>query len=76
LFIYHSEKTAKKKRMLVTQEDGNTKVVRKRDGRDYYCSICGSKDATRWRKSYDSVKCKSFIIINILQLYLLNIFII
>jgi hypothetical protein len=53
-----SEKTAKRKRMLVTQDDGATKVVRKRDVRGYTCSRCGTTDATRWRKTHDSVQCK------------------
>jgi hypothetical protein len=53
--------------MLVTADDGNTKVVRKRDARDYCCSICGIKEVTRWRRLYDSVQCKVslFAIINL-----------
>lgn len=44
--------------MLVTADDGNTKVVRKRDARDYCCSTCGAKDVTRWRRLHDTVQCK------------------
>ncbi|KAI7904483.1 uncharacterized protein BX663DRAFT_431809 [Cokeromyces recurvatus] len=45
--------------MLVTQDDGTTKVVRKRDVRGYCCSKCGAKDATRWRRLSDvGVQCK------------------
>ncbi|KAK4509005.1 uncharacterized protein ATC70_007354 [Mucor velutinosus] len=44
------EKTAKRKRMLVTGEDGATKVVRKRDPRGFCCSKCGAEDSTRWRR--------------------------
>ncbi|GAN06611.1 hypothetical protein MAM1_0130d06098 [Mucor ambiguus] len=44
------EKTAKRKRMLVTGEDGTTKVVRKRDPRGFCCSKCGAEDSTRWRR--------------------------
>lgn len=54
----YSEKTAKKKRMLVTHDDGNVKVVRKRDARDYSCSTCGIKDITLWRRSRDVIQCK------------------
>ncbi|CEP14167.1 hypothetical protein [Parasitella parasitica] len=48
------EKTAKTKRMLVTNDDGTTKVVRKRDPRGFCCSRCGAKDSTRWRKFRDN----------------------
>ncbi|KAI8372530.1 hypothetical protein EDC96DRAFT_572755 [Choanephora cucurbitarum] len=44
------EKTAKKKRMLLTQPDGNTKVIRKRDFREFKCSNCKSDTGARWRK--------------------------
>ncbi|KAG0749613.1 hypothetical protein G6F57_003477 [Rhizopus arrhizus] len=43
------EKTAKRNRMLVTNEDGSTKVIRKRDAREYSCSSCHRKDSSRWR---------------------------
>lgn len=59
--MYISEKTAKKRRMLVTQEDGNTKVVRKRDAIDYHCSTCGVKNIARWRKQRGgAIQCKAF----------------
>jgi hypothetical protein len=46
--------------MLVTNDDGLTKVVRKRDPRGFCCSKCGAKDSTRWRKLHDNtVHCKS-----------------
>lgn len=57
-----SEKTAKRKRMLVTGEDGTTKVVRKRDPRGFCCSKCGAEDSTRWRRFDErTVHCKSSI---------------
>ncbi|KAI8637381.1 hypothetical protein BD408DRAFT_437063 [Parasitella parasitica] len=53
------EKTAQRKRMLVTSDDGTTKVVRKRDPRGFCCSKCGARDATRWRKLHDNtVHCE------------------
>ncbi|KAL7325239.1 hypothetical protein PS15p_207749 [Mucor circinelloides] len=56
------EKTAKRKRMLVTNEDGATKVVRKRDPRGFCCSKCGAKDSTRWRRFDDnSVHCEKCV---------------
>ncbi|KAG1099280.1 hypothetical protein G6F42_017855 [Rhizopus arrhizus] len=60
--IVKSEKTAKRKRMLVTNEDGSTKVVRKRDPRGFCCSKCGAKDSTRWRRFDDnSVHCEKCV---------------
>jgi hypothetical protein len=53
-----SEKTAKRNRMLVTNKDGCTKVVRKRDVRKYCCSVCKQSDSTRWRLINGAVKCK------------------
>lgn len=58
-----SEKTAKRNRMLVTNEDGCTKVVRKRDVRRYCCSVCKHSNSTRWRFINDAVKCKQGIYI-------------
>ncbi|GAA5800489.1 hypothetical protein HPULCUR_005920 [Helicostylum pulchrum] len=52
------EKTAKKKRMLVINDDGTTKVVRKRDARDYSCSTCGVQNVARWRRVHDSILCE------------------
>lgn len=77
-----SEKTAKRKRMLVTNEDGSTKVVRKRDPRGFCCSKCGAKDSTRWRRFDDnSVHCKFIskmriqISANMLWLQVKNVFV-
>ncbi|GAA5807674.1 hypothetical protein MFLAVUS_001045 [Mucor flavus] len=56
--LYTFEKTAKKKRMLVINDDGTTKVVRKRDARDYSCSTCGVQNVARWRRVQDSILCE------------------
>ncbi|KAI8883662.1 hypothetical protein K501DRAFT_272531 [Backusella circina FSU 941] len=45
------EKTSKSKRMLVSDEEGTLKVVRKRDKANYVCHHCGTKESTRWKKS-------------------------
>ncbi|KAI8350381.1 hypothetical protein BD560DRAFT_427402 [Blakeslea trispora] len=56
------EKTAKKKRMLLIQPDGNTKVIRKRDFREFKCSNCKSDTGARWRRisnnKEDQVVCE------------------
>lgn len=57
-FSFKSEKTAKRNRMLVTNEDGSTKVIRKRDAREYSCSSCHRKDSSRWRCINKVIKCK------------------
>ncbi|KAI8987231.1 hypothetical protein BDF20DRAFT_848950 [Mycotypha africana] len=49
------EKTQGTNRKLVTHPDGLTKVVRKRDAPNYCCSQCGNREATKWRKSNDSL---------------------
>jgi hypothetical protein len=59
--------------MLVTADDGNTKVVRKRDARDYCCSTCGAKDVTRWRRLHDSVQCKQEGVLFLIKLISLSI---
>lgn len=54
----YSEKTTKRRRMLVTNEDNLTKVIRKRDARVYCCVVCGTKNACHWRTIKDMIKCK------------------
>lgn len=44
--------------MLVTHEDGNVKVVRKRDARNYSCLSCGAQEVSLWIKSSDEIYCK------------------
>ncbi|CEG84232.1 hypothetical protein RMATCC62417_18067 [Rhizopus microsporus] len=52
------EKTTKRRRMLVTNEDNLTKVIRKRDARVYCCAICGTKNACHWRTIKEIIKCE------------------
>ncbi|CEJ01853.1 hypothetical protein RMCBS344292_15874 [Rhizopus microsporus] len=52
------EKTTKRRRMLVTNEDSLTKVIRKRDARVYCCAVCGTKNACHWRTIKEIIKCE------------------
>ncbi|KAI8982578.1 hypothetical protein BDB01DRAFT_153457 [Pilobolus umbonatus] len=52
------EKTARTKRMLVTYDDDNVKVVRKRDTRNYCCTVCNMKNFTRWRMIEGKLQCE------------------
>ncbi|KAG0736513.1 hypothetical protein G6F57_007509 [Rhizopus arrhizus] len=45
----------------LTNKDGCTKVVRKRDVRKYCCSVCKQSDSTRWRFINGAVKCEKCI---------------
>ncbi|KAG1052402.1 hypothetical protein G6F43_005454 [Rhizopus delemar] len=47
--------------LMLTNEDGCTKVVRKRDVRRYCCSVCKHSNSTRWRFINDAVKCEKCI---------------
>jgi hypothetical protein len=47
--------------MLVSDEEGILKVVRKRDKTNYVCRECGTKEATRWKKAEQKLCCKYYV---------------